>query len=71
MVTSRITNIVLNKDRFIVFVEFSNNINEENTFMPDVTADDIKNWVKEREIYYNELEQKEQNLKNELLNQII
>lgn len=68
MITGKITNIALNKDRFIVFIELSNGIIEENTFMPEVTAEDIRNWLNERVIYYNVLAEKEQQLKDELLN---
>ena len=68
MVIGIITNIVLDKNRFLVFVDFSNGIQETNVFMPEVTAQDIRDWVLERQVYYDDLETKEQALKDELLN---
>lgn len=58
-------NIVLNGDRFTVFAEINGN-EEMNTFMPQVTAKDIKDWASERETYYDELARKEEELKAEL-----
>lgn len=58
-------NIVLNGDRFTVFAEINGN-EEINTFMPQVTAKEIKDWASEREAYYDELARKEEELKEEL-----
>jgi hypothetical protein len=64
---TRITNIVLNGDRFTVFASIKGN-DEVRSFMPEVTAQDIKNWVNERILYYEELEQKNNELQEELTN---
>jgi len=67
MIIAKITNIVLEWDRFVVFASFWDN-EEVSTFMPEVTAQDIKNWVLERKTYFEELERKEEELKTDLLN---
>lgn len=63
--TTRITNIILNVDRFQVFA-LINGIEEKNTFMPDVTAADILAWVEERVAYYASLNLRRQQLLEEL-----
>jgi len=63
---TRITNIVLEKDRFIVFALINGN-EEVNVFMPEVTAKDIQAWVIEREAYYASLDTKLEELKAELI----
>ena len=67
MITATITNIVLEKDRFRVFVRFSNDVEETSIFMPDSTAEDIKAWVNDRKIYHEEMLSKEQELQNSLI----
>jgi hypothetical protein len=62
-----ITNITLKGDRFVVFANI-NGIDEVNTFMPEVTAKDINNWVAERQAYYSGLNTKLETLKAELVN---
>jgi hypothetical protein len=64
---AKITNIVLEWDRFIVFASIWDN-QETITFMSEVIAQDIKNWVLERKTYYEWLEIKEEELKTDLLN---
>ncbi len=64
---TKITNIVLDKDRFTVFAKILGN-EEINTFMPEVTAQDIRNWISERVAYYQSLHEKEEELKDELMN---
>jgi len=54
-----ITNLVLVENRFKVFITLSNGTTEENIFMPEATAEDIKAWVTERVNYYKELELKD------------
>ena len=65
MITSKITNIVLNKNRFNVFVSFSNGIEETNVFMPETTSNDILVWLESRVSFYNDLENKEIQLNTE------
>lgn len=64
---TKIKNITLSGDRFQVFAVICGN-EEVNTFMPDVTASVIKEWVAERQAYYEELKTKELELQEELLN---
>ena len=64
---THITNIQLIGDRFQVFAHIMGN-DEVNTFMPGVTAQDIKNWVAERIAYYELLKEQELALQQELLN---
>lgn len=61
-----ISNIVLDKDRFRVFVSFDNGIEEVNVFQPGVVANDILAWVQSRVEYYQDLIDKEQQLLAEL-----
>jgi hypothetical protein len=67
MITATITNIVLENNRFRVFVSFSNDIEETNVFMPESTSEDITNWVSERKTYHEEMIVKEQELKDSLI----
>lgn len=62
----KITNIVLEGNRFRVFIEV-NGIEENNLFMPDITSTEIRQWAEERALFYQELKEKEENLKNELI----
>lgn len=64
---AKINNIVLEKDRFMVFYTIDT-FEETFTFMPEVTAPEIINFIKERKAYYESLEVKEDALKDELLN---
>lgn len=66
---TQITNIVLEGNRFRVFATIEGN-NEVNTFMPEVKAQDIKDWVFEREKYYQELKEKEALLQEELIGEL-
>lgn len=68
MITAKITNIILDGDRFKIFVNFSNETVEENTFSPETNALEITNWVKDRLAYFNSLVEKERALQEELLN---
>lgn len=68
MINATINNIVLEGDRFRVFVTFTNGKEEINAFLPDVTAQQITDWVNERLEFYNGLQGKESELKEELLN---
>jgi len=63
----KITNIVLEGNRFRVFIEV-NGIEENNLFMPDITSTEIRQWAEERALFYQELKEKEEELKNELIN---
>lgn len=63
----KITNIVLEGNRFRVFIEV-NGIEENNLFMPEVTSIEIRQWAEERALFYQELKEKEEELKNELIN---
>lgn len=63
----KITNIVLEGSRFRVFIEI-NGIEENNLFMPDITSTEIRQWAEERALFYQELKEKEEELKNELIN---
>lgn len=67
MITSTITNITLEINRFRVFLTFSNGAEENNLFPDTCVAQDIKNWKNEREDYYNQLEIKLSEFKTELL----
>ena len=58
----KITNIVLEGNRFRVFIEV-NGIEENNLFMPEVTATEIRQWAEERALFYQELKEKEEELK--------
>lgn len=62
----KITNIVLEGNRFRVFIEV-NGIEENNLFMPDITSTEIRQWAEERALFYQELKEKEEELKNELI----
>lgn len=64
-----ITNIVLNKDRFTVYA-LIDGVEESNTFMPEVTAQDIKDWCNERLAFYEGLNIKLEELKNELVDEL-
>lgn len=68
MITARITNIVLDWDRFIVFVTYSNWVEETNTFMPEITWQEIKQYIDDRKSYFDWLIEKEEELKEDLLN---
>jgi hypothetical protein len=61
---TKITNIVLDIDRFIVFATI-NGVEEKNIFMPEVTANDILVWLNERIEYYDSLKIKEDELKKQ------
>ena len=61
------TNIVLEGNRFIVYVTLPNGMAEENTFLPHETADDISRWIDGRVQYYADLEAKLEQLKAELM----
>lgn len=63
----KITNIILEGNRFRVFIEV-NGIEENNLFMPEVTSIEIRQWAEERALFYQELKEKEEELKNELIN---
>jgi hypothetical protein len=64
---TKITNITLDKDRFTVF--FTVLGNEENiTFMPDITAAGIREYILERKTFYQDLLDKQAALQEELLN---
>jgi hypothetical protein len=63
---AKITNIVLDKDRFKVFVSFSNGANDIFSFMSDATSEIIKEEILIKKEYYEGLEQKELDLNNEL-----
>lgn len=63
----KITNIILEGNRFRVFIEV-NGIEENNLFMPEVTSTEIRQWAEERALFYQELKEKEEELKNELIN---
>lgn len=63
----KITNIILEGNRFRVFIEV-NGIEENNLFMPDITSTEIRQWAEERALFYQELKEKEEELKNELIN---
>lgn len=67
---AEITNIVLENDRFRVFVRFENGVEENNLFMPEVTADDIRAWVADRKQYFLDLQAQELELKEELLGEV-
>lgn len=60
-----IKNVVLEKNRFRVFIEIDGN-EETNVFLPEVTAQEIKDWHAEREAYYAFLKSREEQLKQEL-----
>lgn len=64
---AKITNVILEGNRFKVFATI-NMVDEVEVFMPDCTATSIKDWVSERVRYYEELEAKEQELKDQLIN---
>jgi hypothetical protein len=64
---TRITNIILEGSRFRIFAIILGN-EETNVFAPEVTAQDIRDWVAERVEYYQELRLKEEALKEELIN---
>lgn len=63
---TRITNIVLDGDRFRVFATVNGN-DEVTVFPASVTALDIRTWLDARVAYYEELLAKEAELKDELL----
>lgn len=65
MEETKITNIILNGDRFQVFAIIKGN-QEVQTFLPDVVASDIIQWLDERNTYYNNLEIRKQELLAEL-----
>ena len=67
---TRITNIVLDRNRFTVFATIIGN-EEINTFHEEVTAQDITAWVDERKAYYQMLLDKESSLIEELVNKDI
>ena len=67
---TRITNIVLDRNRFTVFATILGN-EEVTTFTEDVTAQDITAWVEERRVYYQTLLDKEASLIEELVNKDI
>lgn len=67
MITAKITNIVLEKDKFRVFYTLSNWVEENNLFDPNMMGQEIQDYIKWRIEYYNELIAKEEELKNELL----
>ena len=60
-----ITNVCLEKDRFKVFATIEGN-EEVMVFMPEVTAQEIRDWHTEREAYYADLKLKEEELKETL-----
>jgi hypothetical protein len=66
--TVKITNLILDGDRFKVWFEFGNGLTELHTFMPTDTAVEIRAKRDERKLYFEELELKEQALRDELLN---
>lgn len=63
---TKFNNIYLSGDRFQVFATICGN-EETNTFMPDATANDIRNWALERKAYYEDLKAKELELQDELI----
>jgi hypothetical protein len=67
MITSKITNIILEGDRIRVFLELSNDVKESFLFLPESVASDILTWKSGREEYFNLLEQKVEDLKQELI----
>lgn len=67
MITSRITNIVLEIDRIRVFLQLSNDKVEDKLFLPSDTSIEILQWKQEREDYYNDLVKKVEDLCNELM----
>jgi hypothetical protein len=60
MITARIQSIILEKDRFRVSVQYSNGVEESKLFNSEVTAQDIKDVIVNRLIYWNGLSKKEQ-----------
>jgi len=60
MITARIQSIILEKDRFRVSVQYSNGAEESKLFNSEVTAQDIKDVIVNRLIYWNGLSKKEQ-----------
>lgn len=68
MITARITNIVLEWERFRIFVTYSNWIEETDIFMPEITAKEIRQHIEDRKSYFNSLVEKETELKIDLLN---
>jgi hypothetical protein len=64
---TKITNIVLDKDRFTVFATILGN-EEEKTFTEEVTVKDIREWVRDQKQYYQGLKNKEGNLIETLVN---
>lgn len=64
---TRITNIVLEKNHFIVFATILGN-EETMGFDENATAENIKQWVIDRKAYYQDLKTKEEELKEDLLN---
>jgi len=71
MVTVKITNITLENNRFRVFIQSSNDVVENMEFVDTATSEDIINRVKARKDYYNEMENKVENLRTDLLDKEI
>ena len=67
MITGKITNIVLDKDRFKVYASFDNGANEVNTFLPDATINTMLVWLKGRIDYFQSMQDQELVLQQELI----
>jgi hypothetical protein len=63
-----IKNIVLNVNRFRVYIVLENGVEENEIFMPEATSKDILVWVQQRLLYYQELKDKETQLIKDLAN---
>jgi hypothetical protein len=68
MVTARITNIVLEKDRFKVYVDYSNGMSEFMTFMPEDSAQVIVDAVTARKGEFEAMETRLDELTETLVN---
>ena len=68
---STITNIILEKENFKVFYKIENDegflFESNNYFNGEVTAQKIRDFIQEKVIYFNDLKDKEELLKNELI----
>lgn len=71
MITVRITNITLENNRFRVFIQSSNDVVENMEFVDSATSEDIINRVKTRKDYYNEMNEKVETLRTDLLDKEI
>jgi hypothetical protein len=67
MITAQITDIQNINERVQIWFTLSNSVVEINTFMPEVTKEEIFNYVQERVKYLNSIDANVESLKKDLV----